>query len=62
MFDRGCRGYEAVRYIILLPASAIPGWPAEVPLPVDPKWKNEVHPVNEYQQLKKRWNRGYSLR
>ncbi len=39
MFDRRCRGYEAVGYRILLPASAVPGWPAEVPLPVDPQWK-----------------------
>jgi very-short-patch-repair endonuclease len=41
MFDRRCRGYEAVGYTILLPASAVPGWPAEVPLPVDPPWKND---------------------
>ena len=33
MFDRRCQGYEAVGYTILLPASAVPGWPAEVPLP-----------------------------
>ncbi|HEV7738707.1 MAG TPA: DEAD/DEAH box helicase family protein, partial [Chlamydiales bacterium] len=39
MFNRRCQGYEAVGYTILLPASAIPGWPAEVPLPVDPAWK-----------------------
>jgi superfamily II DNA or RNA helicase/very-short-patch-repair endonuclease len=39
MFDRRCQGYEAVGYTILLPASAIPGWPSEVPLPVDPAWK-----------------------
>ncbi|QVL30696.1 DUF559 domain-containing protein [Telmatocola sphagniphila] len=39
MFDRRCRGYEAVGYTILLPASAVPGWPASVPLPVDPQWK-----------------------
>ena len=39
MFDRRCRGYEAVGYAILLPASAVPGWPAEVPLPVGPQWK-----------------------
>ena len=25
MFDRRCRGYEAIGYTILLPASAIPG-------------------------------------
>ncbi|MCY2996371.1 MAG: DEAD/DEAH box helicase family protein [Planctomycetota bacterium] len=41
MFDRRCRGYGAVGYTILLPASAVPGWPAEVPLPVDPQWKSE---------------------
>ncbi|MDY0166619.1 MAG: DUF559 domain-containing protein [Thermoguttaceae bacterium] len=39
MFDRRCRGYEAVGYTISLPASAVPGWPAEVPLPVDSQWK-----------------------
>ncbi len=41
MFDRRCRGYEAVGYKILLPASAVPGWPADVPLPIDPGWKTE---------------------
>jgi superfamily II DNA or RNA helicase/very-short-patch-repair endonuclease len=40
MFDRRCVGYEAVGYTILLPGSAVPGWPLEVPLPVDPEWKN----------------------
>ena len=41
MFDRRCRGYEAVGYAILLPASAVPGWPDEVPLPIDPEWKKD---------------------
>ncbi len=41
MFDRRCRGYEAVGYRILLPASAVPGWPTDVPLPVDPQWKSQ---------------------
>ena len=41
MFDRRCRGYEAVAYTILLPASAIPGWPADVVLPSDPVWKRD---------------------
>jgi very-short-patch-repair endonuclease len=41
MFDRRCRGYEAVGYRILLPASAILGWPSDIPLPVDPKWKSD---------------------
>ena len=41
MFDKRCRGYEALGYAILLPASAIPGWPVEVPLPIDPEWKKD---------------------
>lgn len=41
MFDRRCRGYEAVGYTIQLPGSAVPGWPADVPLPVDPQWKTQ---------------------
>jgi superfamily II DNA or RNA helicase len=39
MFDRRCRGYESAGYSLHLPASAVPGWPADVPLPVDPAWK-----------------------
>ena len=39
MFNRRCRAYEAIGYKIFLPASASPGWPADIPLPVDPKWK-----------------------
>ena len=39
MFDRRCQGYEAIGYTILLPASALPGWPVAVPLPVSPPWK-----------------------
>lgn len=41
MFDQRCRGYEAAGYSILLPASAVPGWPADVPLPIDPQWKQD---------------------
>ncbi len=41
MFDKRCAGYEAVGYTILLPASALPGWPMEVPLPIDPEWKKD---------------------
>lgn len=41
MFDRRCRGYEAIGYTVLLPASAIPGWPADVVLPSDPVWKRD---------------------
>lgn len=41
MFDKRCRGYEALGYSVLLPGSALPGWPPEVPLPVDPEWKRD---------------------
>ena len=41
MFNRRCRAYEAIGYKILLPASASSGWPASIPLPVDPKWKSD---------------------
>jgi very-short-patch-repair endonuclease len=41
MFDRRCRGYEAAGYSLQLPGSAIPGWPAQVPLPIDPEWKRD---------------------
>lgn len=39
MFNRRCRAYETIGYKIFLPASATPGWPANIPLPIDPKWK-----------------------
>jgi len=39
MFDRRCRGYEAIGYTVQLPASGISGWPAEVELPTNPLWK-----------------------
>lgn len=41
MFDRRCRGYEAIGYTVLLPASAIHGWPTDVTLPADPVWKRD---------------------
>lgn len=41
MFDRRCRGYEAIGYRIIVPASTVPGWPADVPLPSDPHWKRD---------------------
>jgi very-short-patch-repair endonuclease len=41
MFDRRCRGYASLGYTMLLPASAVPGWPVEVPLPIDPEWKRD---------------------
>jgi very-short-patch-repair endonuclease len=41
IFDRRGRGYEAIGYKMQLPGSAVPGWPADVPLPIDPKWKSQ---------------------
>ncbi len=41
MFDRRCRGYESMGYTVLLPAGATPSWPVDVPLPVDPRWKQD---------------------
>ncbi|PYT99687.1 MAG: restriction endonuclease subunit R [Acidobacteria bacterium] len=41
MFDRRCRRYESIGYTIQLPGSAVPRWPADVPLPVDPDWKSQ---------------------
>jgi superfamily II DNA or RNA helicase/very-short-patch-repair endonuclease len=41
MFERRCNGYEALGYTLTLPASALPGWPIDVPLPVDPSWKQD---------------------
>src|SRR5207249_5306651 len=41
MFDRRCRGYEALGYTMVVTASAVPGWPADVTLPADPIWKRD---------------------
>ena len=41
MFDKRQRGYEAVGYTVTIPASALPGWPSEVPLPFDSEWKKD---------------------
>jgi superfamily II DNA or RNA helicase/very-short-patch-repair endonuclease len=41
MFERRCHGYEALGYTLMLPASALPGWPVDVPLPMDPLWKKD---------------------
>jgi very-short-patch-repair endonuclease len=41
MFDRRCHHYESIGYTLQLPGSAVPGWPADVPLPVDPDWKSQ---------------------
>ena len=41
MFDRRCAAYESAGYTVMLPGSAVAGWPVEVPLPVDPVWKRD---------------------
>jgi len=41
MFDRRCHSYELIGYRVMLPGSAVPGWPIDVPLPVDPQWKTD---------------------
>jgi superfamily II DNA or RNA helicase/very-short-patch-repair endonuclease len=41
MFDKRCRAYEAAGYSIVLPASAVAGWPVDVTLPADPGWKRD---------------------
>jgi superfamily II DNA or RNA helicase/very-short-patch-repair endonuclease len=41
MFDRRCKGYEAVGYTIQIPASAISSWPSDVPLPCNQEWKRD---------------------
>ena len=41
MFDKRQRGYEAIGYVVVIPASSLPGWPSEVPLPFESHWKQE---------------------
>ncbi|MHB9001389.1 MAG: endonuclease domain-containing protein, partial [Thermoanaerobaculia bacterium] len=41
MLEKRCRAYEAAGYSIVLPASAVAGWPADVPLPSDTVWKRD---------------------
>ncbi|MEX2578998.1 MAG: DEAD/DEAH box helicase family protein [Verrucomicrobiales bacterium] len=40
MFEKRRAGYESIGYTVTVPASALPGWPAEVPLPMDDRWKH----------------------
>ena len=39
MFEKRCRAYEAQDYVVERPASAVPGWPADVRLPAHGRWK-----------------------
>src|SRR5205814_4215416 len=38
MFDRRCRGFQALGYTILLPARDVAGWPFEVPVALVAGW------------------------
>lgn len=38
-FEKRRRAYEAQGYVVERPASAVPGWPADVELPTDDIWK-----------------------
>ena len=44
MFDKRRRAYEAQGYIVERPASALPGWPANVELPAHADWKRRFEP------------------
>ena len=39
MFEKRQAGYKAIGYTLTVPLGALEGWPAEVRLPVEPKWK-----------------------
>ncbi len=39
MFNRRCKSYGKLGYTVLMPASALPGWPPDVPLPLNHPWK-----------------------
>ncbi len=39
MFERRRRTYEKLGYSVLVAASFLPGWPQDVPLPMDALWK-----------------------
>ena len=41
MLEAVLRCVQALGYTIVLPASAIPGWPQDVPLPAEPAWKRD---------------------
>ena len=44
MFNKRCRAYEGQGYAIERPASAVPGWPADVRLPAQDAWKQRFQP------------------
>ena len=41
MLEAVLRCVQALGYTIVLPASAISGWPRDVPLPAEPAWKRD---------------------
>ena len=38
MFEKRRKGYDAIGYTIMVPKGVSEGWPADVVLPVEPKW------------------------
>ena len=38
MFDKRVEAYAGIGYVVRFPVNAVPGWPASVPVPVDPAW------------------------
>ena len=44
MFEKRRRAYEAQGYTVERPASAVPGWPADVELPTHELWKQRFQP------------------
>lgn len=38
MFEKRREGYDAIGYTMMVPKGTAEGWPADVVLPVDPKW------------------------
>lgn len=39
MFEKRKVGYQAIGYTMMVPLGATEGWPAEIRLPIEPKWK-----------------------
>ena len=39
MFEKRRTGYQAIGYSLVVPLGATEGWPTEIRLPIEPKWK-----------------------
>ena len=55
MFDRRCQSYESVGYRVVLPGSAVSGWPIDVPLPVERAMENRLR--GDRPETRSRWDR-----